>query len=411
METNEILSSGASTPSVQRKGGNLLEEEVMKTLDELKAVEEDVNNQLMILDEKIGLGYAAIANNIRQLTDLAYKATEGYVSDETRELMQLGGSIVGGFTEMFGSARAAYKHNQYAKKVLMQKQEIASTGRETLERVRPTVQRQNKNMRRLLENEGRKMYNTAELAEDNKRLALIDNVDKILDAYRLSEYLRLVVEYLIKEYGAWLNGRQSSGMSRPCYYTANINVIDALEKSTGLSAKAVLMDALTGNPAQISGSGVFYLMDSQLSATILSNQEKPVRLQLPSSSFAQGFVDRNYGVKHYVENSNRLRKWHIGALIGGLLTLFVILPCFFYGIWSFLCSDVSLWLSIPASIILVGLVGYGLYFLVQKCRQWISDAAARIIGGALDDGGYVEFEEPDLEHKSVIGAFFNPLTR
>jgi len=386
---------------------NALEAQMQGYLADIKSVENELNAQLETLSTSIDQSFGQISKMVTALTDLAVQSTDGLVSNQNRSRIALVGQGVSFAVEAYGRTLQAYKHNKALDRLLAQKKAIASTKHESLLRVSKIAARVDANLKKILTDEGAKVYNLAELATSEQCDMLVDRMDKYLDMYRTSQYQILVINYLDCEYRAWLSGQQRGDWPRPDYMMANRNVIQLLEKADGMNAAQTLLDVFEGNPTQISGSGIYYLMDSQISATILADIREIHALPQPANEGLQHICNGNAGLEHYQSNVNNLQALMAdGPEVYSKTKWGVVIGCGFLACLSL--KDVPVF---SVFLVLLAIV-FILYFnhkekkaqkeYVESLQYWQNKIAI----DAFDDAGYVEQVEQDLEKRSLMAAFF-----
>jgi len=384
---------------------NQIEEKMDSYLNDLKSVEETLNNQLEQLSESVDESFGAMSDMVREITNLTVQSTNGLVSGATRSKIGLAGSLIERTLYSAGNIYKAIKHNQALDKLLKVKKEIAKAKADELKRIRPIVVRVHENLKKGLINEGSKRYPLKEMDSEEKWNLLLDRMDKYLDMYRTSVYLGLVIDYLQAEYKAWLNGKQTSTVMRPDYYAANQQVVKLLEEASHEKAVDTYLDVFEGSPEELSGSTIYYLMDSQLSGTILSMVEDTYVLEDPKNKYLNKVMDGNLALLHYRANGYQL----MGEKLEGPKKChysfkYTIAFAFIY-CYVGRNTGIAEW-TFPVAIILALIVGY----FGRKKNKTLEEIypynlylrSLYMKEEAKKYAGYVEFPEVDLEKKSII---------
>jgi len=393
---------------------NQIEKQMNDYLEELRSVEQELNTQLDSLAESIDKTYKSMKDMVVAITDLAVHSSQGFVSGRYRSGIASVGKLATGLIEAYNVIDKTRKHNKYLDKLLATKKAMAGEKKASLQRVFPILKKVNARMEKLLANEAAKTYSLNELDSSNACNMLMDNMDRFLDMYRTSDYLLKVSKYLDAEYAAWLAGNQTSGLQRPNYYLTNQSVMALLEKASGEKPVEAFVTAIDNPVDRISGSTIYYLMDSQLSATILASLSEKidfvVSLPIPNNLGVINIIEGNEAISHYMGGTRVLKdmmddspepwrwlKWPV--IIFG-----IILVC--YGL---------------KESVLVGLVCAAIAFALYKYVEKKSDEALEdyvltltslpetIHEDALADAGYVEEVAVDLEKRSVIEETFKSM--
>jgi len=397
---------------------NQLEQQLTDYLNEMKSVEEELNEQLDELAESIDESYGKISEMITSFTNMAVQSSNGLLSGKQRSAVAAVaavGQIASSVVSAIGGATKAYKHNQYLSKLLKQKKEIATAKQASLQRMLPIIDKVTSRMERLLVNESVKEYDVASLADRQKCDMLIDNMDRFLDIYRTSQYLSFVSHYLDSEYSSWLSGNQTSGLPRPDYYVANKAVLELFDKN-GSDTKKEYPSFFEEQPEKIKGSTIYCLMDSQLSATLLadlsSNTSELFYLPAPEQPAVNNIIDGNEALEHYTDTvEDFMRTKRRGPAKWNLL------------IWpTLLLGAVAVWLEwgrVSSWVIAVTVIAVILLcrYFIGLAEEALEEYALKIFmlprkahRDALDDAGYVEQEEEqDFEKKSVMKELFHGL--
>jgi len=386
---------------------NVIEEKMDGYLSELKSVEKTLNKQLNELSTSIDASFGAVSEMVQNITDIAVKSSAGLVSSETRSKIGAVGALASKTVSMAGNIYKARKHNEALEKLLAAKQTIASAKADELRKIEPIVHRVHDNLKRGLMNEGSKVYPLAEMNTKEKWTLVIDRMDKYLDMYRTSVYLGMVIEYLQAEYQAWLDGKQTSHKMRPDYYAANLKVVKLLEDAAQEESRQAFLDVFEGNPQALSGSTIYYLMDSQLSGTVLSKIKDTYSLEQPSNAGIRQVIEGNAAIEDYMKEGNSLEydiedgpehcyysyKYTFGAAAAITIAYFFL--------------DFSFWF-IPLAFIAAWIVGNNgekkdeMLSQAHKCNIYLRSLDMK--EKAKKNAGYVNLPQKNLEKKSLVKA-------
>jgi len=377
-------------------------------LQKLKEFEQELNSQLKELNDKVDTSFGQMSEMVTAITDLAVESTNGLVSNETRSQIAFAGQVLSGVVNTAGRVYQTYKHNQYLNKLLAMKREIADAKQGTIKRILPRIEKNNESLKQLLVNAGKKKYALADLSNVDTCNQLVDNMDKFLDLFRTSEYLRQVALYLDAEYTAWLDGDQRSDIEQPDYFDANRAIVKLLEDASKEKANEVMTATLDAPAGTISGSTIYYLMDSQLSAYVLKTVYPIRQLSLPDNAGIRSLISGNAGIEHYKATTDRL-----AALMekGCSKVYFTTIPMIVLAIILIVVFWKSLawyWiLAILAGALGIGVWGDSINSDKEKAyAEELSCLKAKVGYDAQRDAGYVYREKQDLEKKSYIKAAF-----
>jgi len=387
---------------------NPLESKMDGLLENLKSVEKTVNDQLEVLSTSVDESFGAISEMVEGITALAVESSEGFVSAETRAKIGLVGVGIAAVTNMAGNVYKARQRNAALDRLLQTKQAMARAKADELKKVEPILIRVLDNLKKGIVNEAKHTYPIAEVGTPERWDLILDRMDKYLDMYRTSIYLAMVVDYLQAEYTAWLSGKQISDRKRPDYYAANKYVVSVLEEASGENALETFIGVFEDDPEVLSGSTVYYLMDSQLSATILSKRKETDFLLWPDDPGVNHIIEGNAAIDHYQEGAIDLETlieegpetcWYSykNALIVAV-PLTIALSKHGHG-----------WLA--ALAIIAGLVvGYFGSEKNERLQKEYENKVWNMRHGlkerAWQDAGKVEFPERNLEKTSLIKAAF-----
>lgn len=165
------------------------------------------------------------------------KSTKDKKTKAYGELIETGadfaGSVVGGIIEVggevvkgIGSLIADYKTNKAKRQILQKKQELARAKFSF-------VKKQHKNITINL-NKIEKIYDAANINInlDNPLLkARAKMLNEVFRAYTKLRYMDYVLNYIISEYSAWLNGDQNGEIKEPKFRHAASEIIETISAS------------------------------------------------------------------------------------------------------------------------------------------------------------------------------------
>lgn len=307
----------------------VIEKELTSLLEETKSVSEgfaDLGNHIRSYSKNIGKAGAEFSKSFGQgLKDMAKLTGNkkhtmiGEFADSGAEIVgQIIGSVVdvvGNTVEFAGSLWRKYKENRIKRKVLNKKQEIAYLKIET-------VEKQYEKICSYVEKIG-------ELYAKGDVIVSLD--DKMLEnkicifrstfyLYIKTIYLKKVLEYVLAEYSAWIEGEQNSDESKPFINSIVTEFasayLDNPQNNNGSSRKELLIDLCQLNISQKSSLGrLLFFADPYLFRTYIN-------CKIGSSNYSSGFIklwaDNRYSK---LDKKNGLLSTQIGSGIERILAL------------------------------------------------------------------------------------------
>jgi len=389
---------------------NLIEEKMDSYLSDLKSVEKALDSQLTALSNSIDASFGAFSVMIKDITDMAVESTNGFVSNQTRSKIGAIGAIVSKTASMAGNVYKAKKHNEALDKLLITKREMAEAKSSELKKIEPIVLRVHDNLKKGLMNEGSKVYPLKDLDSKEKWTLLLDRMDKYLDMYRTSIYMGMVISYLQAEYQAWLSGQQTSYTMRPDYYAANVKIVELLEQSSQEKATSTFIDVFEKEVQTLSGSTIYYLMDSQLSGTVLSMLNDTYSLSRPANAGLKNLIKDNKAIEDYIKEGNELEE-EINAgpsrcYYSYTYTIAAAIVFIFVRSYIGLTSGWYVFLAFIIAFI-VGRYGSKRNELLAETHKYnVYLKSIDMKDKSKDNAGHVDFPKMDLEKKSLIKAAF-----
>ena len=401
--------------------GNELDRIIQECVGEIEMVEKELNSQLDEIGNKIDAGFNQMANLVATITDVAVNVSQGIISDRNREKMELWGEITAKAIDVIGATYNAYQHNKTLDKLLVQKQAIASAKRASLQRILPVIDKTHDKLQKIVLAEGGKSYDFPKLENQPVRDMLFQNMDRILFAYRASEYVYLISEYLLAEYNAWLNGEQRSSIARPTYLDVNQNIIALLAPDENSNIREI-SKTIASNPRKISGASLYFLRDASLTSVLLlgegmvPDENNPgedtfVTQEVPeiSSSIMEEILEDNGTFQSFKSSSieyKTVKENDKSGMVGCILFPLSIVAT--WAVFHYVFSDWATWLQwvvgIIAGGILIFIVGIIVNNMSEKVKAKLEEINSYNFQDLIDRTGYVEIQEPDVEKKSVLGT-------
>jgi hypothetical protein len=245
----------------------------------------------------------------------------------------------------FAGYSAAKHHNKMLKKILEQKHKLASAKISATRRLLHQSQNVCLRVEQLVDAELSLTYPIRDYKKVRKTKWA--NMTKLMTLSKVSIYQKLVIEYLLQEYSAWLLGNQTSTYNRPNFLDVNEIITKKISERKG--KKKLFREIRDESGETISSKEIFCLSDQQITSILLvdmffNNDEHIIeKLQWPKESFRKEMLKNNLAYKIF-----RRCRWALE--------------------WSEFNSRIILFITRPliAGISIVGLVIWGLYTLFKN---------------------------------------------
>lgn len=384
----------------------LTEKELEQQLNILEEFEKSLMLQLDNLASKMPELYQGYANLVRETFAAAFDLIS--VSPEKSEKIGLAVEVLSRGIEAYGAYKAAKKHNEQLEKYLRIKQNYASLNKSKLERLKREIERKIPSSEKLFDHFINLEFDLSNKSEDliirQANLSL-----RYLTLYRTNRFLLDISKYLLKEFDAWSNGRQTSGEEKPDYYGVNTHL---MEKLFGDESCFEILETICDQNECFSGADLLLLSDPQLCLYSLQNVICEIDIDA-ASPVVQVLMANNPGFQHYIDLTEDIKEhmtqdpsskiWTtctFAAIVTALLILFYF-PSEGYKWWVLIISI--------GAIFRIGHLNSKNAKIkhIIEGEQKSDEADANL----LQLCGYVEVDEIDYERKNttseLIKGFLN----
>ena len=329
----------------------------------------------------------------------------------------------------FAGYSAAKHHNKMLKKLLEQKYKLASTKISATRRMLQHSQNVCLRVEQLVDAELSQTYPIKDYKKVRRQKWA--NMTKLMTIFKVSLYQKIVIQYLLQEYSAWLSGNQTSTYDRPNFLDVNEVITEKLSDGKG---KKKLFRKMRDNPREtISSKEIFCLSDQQISSILLVemyfniDEHEIEKLQWPKEPFRKKMLRNNlaYIIFRRCRWALEWSKFYsriilfvtrpmiagtsiVGLVIWGLYTLskYLSWPCWLEWVMG------TLVLLLVIALMLV------LFFIFDDYYDDIKEWRSKVITKRFNKcwrkmaslSGWIEYIKPDLERKSptisaMVGAF------
>lgn len=263
-------------PNMQNKDVAAAEDDAyIEMLQYIKNVQDVIVPQLKDLGDKIDSSYNAIAQTVSDFGNLLINYSGNSISDRAKYNVAIGTAVISGLIDMWGKYKARKEMENQARKLLVQKKEIAITHMPKLKQLLPGMEDNLSKCKKLVIKHTHLLYDISTLNDDKKLLELLrNNMDKSLNIYRTFLYYDMISKYLYTEYDAWLSDYDQSSLLRPSMYDVNSYIASNILLSKD-NLKTELNDCLEMGPTAktIEGSKLMMINDPQLLAFAMLNNK------------------------------------------------------------------------------------------------------------------------------------------
>ncbi len=396
-----------------------LDGQLSQCMNDIEAVQKELDANLTLLAKHVDQGFGQLRNLNKQSMEFAKQ-----LSDSGHEVagmaVQLAGAAISGISGAVTAAQAAAAHNDALAKLMQQKVKIASERYEGICRIQKIAERNEATLFNLFSQTLMQEYSERELTSNPANAkGIINEINRVDDAYKLSRSNLLMVGFLLDEYKAWMNNQQKSGSRRPIPSFVNYFIHDWMfdhNNGMGLNLQSVI--SRKGTRGKITGAELLFLTDSSITACGLYNKMSNGVIRgigVEPGGVARKLVENNSAYKEYASSLSSYNGWwHAPALIALVI---VGVSIWFDG----LCLGwMSEWWAFFRWVvmIIIGIIEFGV--VMMSCSSLFNDEDKQkrlneIFNKAqkkqLDEMGYVKIYEPDLKEKNVLWegtkGFFN----
>lgn len=372
-------------------------------LSEIKEFEAVFVARLNELGGIVEDSYAQQANLLRRIVD----TTVNYARfpGKTGGRILIAGGIISKAVAGYGAVKAAKEHNRRLDRWMAAKREYADRYMDEIARIVPRVNLNAEKMTAL----ARKYFAIEYQLTGMPDPARVSNLMlQVLNLCRTSLYLSATGEYLLAEMGAWIEGKQTSGMRRPDYLEVNRR----MEKDIfAVGASKLLHDGLNASSV-VTGAQVAVISDPQLSVLGLSDMGQLKHVDLDDARRAvRVMASANEGLRRYRGIADDFR--HRSALslkplyymAAATVIILTLLGCFvLHG------GTVAHMQFVAIAWVLTGAVTVRarrqiIAAHVEEVNEWLTAANAQI--SAMT--GYVEQESYDYSYRHALKEGFRKL--
>lgn len=386
-----------------------LDEQLLQCNKDIEEVQRVLDANLTLLSEHVDQGFDQLRsiNNLCgdiacQLSNSGHRKAANVVEWAGLAISCVGGAIEG--------VRAARAHNAALAKMMQQKIKIANEKYDSISRIQKIAERNSGTLNNLFYQVLTQEYRESDLvAKPANAKGIIKEIKRVSDLYSVSQYNLLMIGFLLDEYKAWMNHRQKSGTRRPIpsfvKYSVNEWMFDR-ENGMGLNLGSVV--SRKGRRGKITGAELLFLTDSSISSCSFYNQMSNgavCGLGVEPGGIAKNLLENNNAYKGYVSSLSDYEGWWHGPVLGALvivgLSVWFDIACWGWmsGWWAFFR-----WVA----MIIICLIEYGLLSAVCPTlfnggdrQELLGEICNEAQKKQLDEMGYVEIYEPDLEEKNV----------
>lgn len=387
---------------------DVLQDELTSCLTEVEKVEKEVDAQLQLLGEEVDAGFSQMKELNNAFADVAAKVVNNQYNPRLAGGLMVAGVALSSVLGAYGYVKAAKAHNKALNQLLQTKRKIATAKIESTKRISKRVEHVIGRLKKLVDNEAIGSYEIESL-DENILKGKLSVMDKTMAVYRTSLYNKLLVDYLIAEYHAWMNGNQRSQMERPTYYDCNLKIAESLSINKEHLEKDI-SPLFQYNDNRVYGDDIYKAHDPQIFSVMLLeygfNGNRMKSLPTPNESILGKAVRKNISYKIY---KHALRRQSLADFFSGGMILFILIAIFLFLDYSlFHWLDWAGWIEWTLGILfaIVGCVAIlaGSDAFEELHKSWIENIYTKAIQKLLKVAGYVEIYQPDLKKKNVVWA-------
>ena len=385
-----------------------LQIELNACLTDIERIEKELDEQLQILGEKVDAGFSQMRETNKSLFKVAAQAVRYPYLAVGIAMATVALSTVAGVVEKVKAAKA---HNSALDKLLVMKKSIANEKLKSVKSLKTIINKVLNRLKSLVVNEAEMSFNSSILTDKKIFTAKRLIMDRTMIIYRTSVYSSLLIEYLEKEYEAWLNDRQYSSMDRPTYLDSNLKILDLLSE-TG-SGTLSLEQIFEPHGNKVSGAETYVATDSQLLSCALiitgldDKHNEITRLPRIQNKLLKRHIKKNQPYKIY-RRYYFLRNYIARPLTGNVITGLLISLALVLNYLIFQLFDWAIWLEWLLGVIMT----IAEVVIIVLCKideifdEWHDAMCSKIYSACFEklskSAGYVKIYKPDLDKKNVV---------
>lgn len=303
---------------------------------DLESIEKVVILQVEELANKMPEIYNGYAKVIREVSMAVNEILRTTSYNRYSGKVAMAAEFLARTSKAFGNYKAAKQHNRLLDKLLLTKKMYAESNLLKVRDASSQAQRKLKQIERLFSVTTKQQYRLSQLDGDKaERVSFL--VLRVLTLYRQSLFISDLSEYLVKEYEAWLSGKQTSRRQRPDYYSVNKKISRSLYGEDVYNALRKAADESNS----LSGAQVILLSDSQLSVLALSNNLCEFNLDEAMPPIRK-MLEINKGIEQYNTYTEALRK-HVDQGVGFPIWMSLALMAVIVALARWICLDLTSW--------------------------------------------------------------------
>lgn len=384
-----------------------LQVELNACLTDIERIEKELDEQLKILGEKVDAGFSQMRETNKSLFKAATQAVRYPYFAAGIVVAAVAFSTISGAVEKVKAAKA---HNSALDKLLVMKKSIANEKLKNVKSLKTIINKVQNRLKSLVVNEAEISLN-ATILNDKKMFATKSLImNRTMAIYRTSEYSGLLIEYLEKEYEAWLNDRQYSSMERPTYLDSNLKILDMLTETC--DGTLSLEQIFEPHSNEVRGAETYVATDSQLLSCALiitgldDKHNEITRLPRIQNKLLKRYIKKNRPYKIYRRYSF-LRNYIARPLTGNVITGLLIILALVLNYLIFQLFGWAIWLEWLLGVIMT--IAEVVIIILCKIDEifddWHDAMCSKIYSACFEklskSAGYVEIYKPDLDKKNV----------
>lgn len=267
--------------------------ELENQINNLKKIERDLLPILDELGQKIPEQYGAYASATRECVSCIVNILQESGYDASK--IAIIGEVAARGIAAYGEIKAAKEHNRMLKRLLEAKMQIANAGIAKIKQLIPRTKASVNSINGLLILNFDRNLTFEKISEDTFLKASNMGI-RILTMYRTALFFNELAVYLNKEYMAWQGGNQTSGATRPDYYTVNSKICKSIYPADLCSHLEAIADECTS----LKLNDAVLLADPQLTAYAFGDEVCELKLS-EAHPYIRLLLENNEGLKKYSE--------------------------------------------------------------------------------------------------------------
>ena len=390
-----------------------MDTQLSRCLKDIEIIHKELDANLVLLAKNVDDGYGQLRKINKQCSKYA-KELEKSNQTGMGMVVQLAGFAITGVAGAYNAAKAASAHNEALRKLLAQKVKIANEKYDGISKIKRLAQKNEKTLSDLFTKHLEQSYSEHDLLDntDNTQ-GIISEIKRVGDIYKLAKFNMMMINYLLKEYDAWRNYQQKSEERRPVMSFVNNDISELLfnrRKKKGFKLNLQSVISRDGSGGKITGAELLFLTDSSITGCILLDKmiqaDEIVDLGVKPAGIAEELIGENTAFEEYESSLSAYNGWWHGpaflALVLAGLSVWFDSTC-----WGWMSEwwAVFRWMAtlvlVIVEFIIIGFACKPLFDDETK-KERLDGILNNAIQKQLDEVGYVEIYEPDLEEKNVL---------